>query len=144
MFFTPRLTAVAAAVPVAAAIFVIVVAVICFTTIIITTSPQAWDSPTASQPKGSKSDEDPTGGASSVGLQNGLDNAEFQTGHPVVAERLSARAGNSTAGTRFQKSGNHVHKNPAFPTSSGPRRVWPVRGVRTCVALTLRAHLASS
>jgi hypothetical protein len=40
-----------------------------------------------------ESDEDPTGGAISTGLQNLLENAEFTTGHPVLAERLRARAG---------------------------------------------------
>eukprot|EP01046_Picozoa_sp_COSAG06_P018569 COSAG06_NODE_1297_length_9956_cov_20.957796_6_plen_482_part_00 len=42
-----------------------------------------------------ESDEEPTGGAISTGLQNLLDNVEFQTGHPALAERLRARAGDA-------------------------------------------------
>ena len=39
--------------------------------------------------------EEPTGGAIGPGLQNLLDNAEFTTGHPVLTERLRARAGDA-------------------------------------------------
>ena len=39
--------------------------------------------------------EEPTGGALTAGLQNLLDNAEFQSGHPVLTERLRARAGDA-------------------------------------------------
>eukprot|EP01043_Picozoa_sp_COSAG02_P067247 COSAG02_NODE_10738_length_1869_cov_7.198870_2_plen_268_part_00 len=40
-----------------------------------------------------ESDEELTGGAISAGLQNLLDNVEFQTGYPALTERLRARAG---------------------------------------------------
>lgn len=40
-----------------------------------------------------ESDSEPTGGALGPGLVNLLESAEFQTGHPALAERLRARAG---------------------------------------------------
>jgi hypothetical protein len=49
-----------------------------------------------------ESDEEPTGGAISAGLQNLLDNVEFQTGYPALTERLRARAGD-TGLTRAQE-----------------------------------------